>query len=333
MGIAVETINFRYGNVMNAVVGIDIGGTYTKFGIVDKKGQCLGMKTIATGQFPDVRQFQESLFHEINSLMDALGKDIKIKGIGIGAPNGNYYDGTIKHAPNMKWKGIVPFVKKFKKFYPDIPIVLTNDANAAALGEMIYGSAKNMKNFVVVTLGTGLGSAFVVNGQLVYGSNGLAGELGHVNVEQKGRICRCGNKGCLETYVSANGIKLTFLNLLSEKSNKSILRKMDFNELTSKMICQAAKKGDPIALEAFAITGKILGRKLSDVVAITNPEAIFIMGGLADAGKLILHPVRKYLEKSLFHVFRGTVKILPSKLKGENAAVLGAGALAWRELG
>ncbi len=318
--------------MINAVVGIDIGGTFTKFGIIDKKGKCLGVNSIKTYQYDKFDKFSEHLYKEIQGLNDSLGKEINIKGVGVGAPNGNYYRGTIEYAPNLNWKGIIPFVNKFTKYFSDVQVVMTNDANAAAIGEMLYGGAKKMKNFIVITLGTGLGSAFVVDGQLVYGHDGRAGELGHVNVEQNGRICRCGNKGCLEAYVSAKGIKRTFVSLLCARSEKSDLRHVNFNELTSKMIYDAARSGDTIALEAFAITGKILGVKLSDVVAITNPEAIFIMGGLAQAGDIIFKPTQQFMEKNLFHVFRGKVKILPSKLKRENAAVLGAGALAWKEL-
>jgi glucokinase len=318
--------------MINAVVGIDIGGTSTKFGIIDKKGKCLGVNSIHTYPYDKCDKFLEKLYREIQTLIDSLGKEINIKGVGVGAPNANYYRGTIENAPNLNWKGIVPFVKKFKKYFPEIPVVLTNDANAAAIGEMVYGGAKSMKNFVVITLGTGLGSAFIIDGKLVYGHDGLAGELGHVNVEQNGRICRCGNKGCLEAYVSATGIKRTFFNLLCARSQKSDLRHVSFNELTSKMICDAARKGDAIALEAFTITGEILGMKLSDVVAITNPEAIFILGGVAQAGDLIFKPTRQFMEKNLFPVFRGKVKILPSKLKSGNAALLGAGALARKEV-
>ncbi|MDP2853858.1 MAG: ROK family protein [Smithellaceae bacterium] len=317
--------------MIDAVVGIDIGGTFTKYGLVDKKGQCLRVNLIKTDQFVDFDEFSEHLHKEIQGQCDSLSEEINIKGIGAGAPNGNYYRGTIEHAPNLKWKGIVPFVEKFKKYFPDLPVVLTNDANAAAIGEMVYGGAKNMKNFIVITLGTGLGSAFVVDGNLVYGQDGFAGELGHVNVEQNGRICGCGNKGCLEAYVSATGIKRTLFNILCTRSEKSDLRNVSFSELTSKMIYEAATKGDAIAREAFEITGEILGVKLSDVVAITNPEAIFILGGLAKAGELIFKPTQLSMEKNLFPVFRGTVKLLPSQLKGENAAVLGAGALAWKE--
>ncbi|MGO9214087.1 MAG: ROK family protein [Syntrophales bacterium] len=318
--------------MIKAVVGIDIGGTSTKFGIVDREGQCLGVNSINTGQYRDFDKFLKHLYNEIQALIDTLGKDIKIKGIGVGAPNANYYRGTIEHAPNLNWKGIEPFVKKFRKYFLGLPVVLTNDAKAAAIGEMVYGGAKNMKNFVVVTLGTGLGSAFIVNGRLVNGNDGWAGELGHVNFKQNGRTCRCGNRGCLETYVSATGIKRTLFRLIRAGSRKSALRDVGFSNLTSKMIYDAAKKGDTFALEAFSITGEILGMKLADVVAITNPEVIFILGGLARAGDLIFKPTRKSMGKNLFPIFRGKVKILPSKLKRENAAILGASALAWKEL-
>lgn len=318
--------------MIDAVVGIDIGGTFTKFGIVDKKGECLAAKSFSTTSYGDVDEFQKHLYVEIQAMKNSLNKKINLKGVGVGAPNGNYYRGTIEYPPNLDWKGIIAFAGKFKKYFPGIPIVLTNDAKAAALGEMLYGGARKMKNFIVITLGTGLGSAFVANGQLIYGHDGLAGELGHVNVKQNGRICRCGNRGCLETYVSATGLKKTFFQLLKSRSGKSKLRNLSLGELTSEMICNEAKKGDVLALEAFSITGEILGRKLSDVVAITNPEAIFLLGGLARAGELLFKPVLESLEKNLFPVFRGKVKVLPSKLKGKNSAILGAGALVWNEI-
>ncbi|MGD0278676.1 MAG: ROK family protein [Smithella sp.] len=317
--------------MINAVVGIDIGGTSTKIGIVDEHGKCLNINSINTRQYVDFDDFLKCLHGIIQDIIKSY-QDVNIQGVGVGAPNGNHFRGTIEYAPNLNWKGIVPLVKKFKKYFPDMPVVLTNDAKAAALGEMLYGGAKKMKNFVAITLGTGLGSGFVVDGQLIYGHNGWAGELGHVNVKKNGRLCRCGNRGCLETYVSATGIKRTFFNLLRKRSLKSDLWNVSFNELTSKMIYEEAKKGDAIALEAFAITGEVLGMKLSDIVAITNPEAIFVLGGLAQAGNLILQPTRKSLEKNLFPIFRGKVRILPSNLKRENAAVLGASALVWNDL-
>ena len=290
------------------------------------------MNSINTSQYRNLDKFLENLHQEIQILINSLGKNINIKGVGVGAPNGNYCRGTIEHAPNLNWKGIIPFVKKFKKYFRGIPVVLTNDAKAAAIGEMLYGGAKKMNNFVVITLGTGLGSAFVIDGRLVYGRDGLAGELGHVNFEKNGRICRCGNRGCLETYVSATGIKRTFFDLLCAEAGKSDLRSIDFKELNSKMIYDAARKGDALARKAFAITGKTLGMKLSEVVAIMNPEAIFLLGGLARAGKLIFEPTFESLEKNLFPIFRGKVKLLPSKLKEKNAAILGAAALIQKHL-
>lgn len=316
--------------MIDAVVGIDIGGTTTKFGVVDKKGICLKANSINTSQYIDLEEYLKCLHREIQNIINSIYKDINIKGIGVGAPNANHYRGTIENAPNLNWKGSVPFVEKLKRYFPDWPMALTNDANAAALGEMFYGGAKKMKDFVVITLGTGLGSAFVVNGQLVYGRNGLAGELGHVNVKHNGRLCRCGNRGCLETYVSATGIRRTFFSLLRTGSAKSLLSGVGFQKITSEMIYEAAEKKDRLALEAFNITGEILGRKLADVAAITDPKAIFLLGGLAQAGNLIFNPTRNAMEKNLFPIFRGKIKILPSKLKRDSAAVLGAAALAWQ---
>ncbi len=313
--------------MIKAAMGIDIGGTFTKFGVVDEQGLCLGTNFFNTILYRDVDSFQKHLYEEIQIMIHSLDKNINIRGVGIGAPNGNYFRGTIEHAPNLHWQGIIPFVKKFRKYFPDIPVVLTNDAKAAAIGEMVYGGAKKMKNFVVITLGTGLGSAFVMDGRLIYGHDGRAGELGHVNVRQNGRLCRCGNRGCLETYVSTTGIKKTFSNLLRTKSGKSDLSNISFEELTSEMIYDEARNGNTLALEAFSMTGKILGMKLSEVVAIMNPEAIFLLGGLARAGKFIFEPTLRSFEKNLSPVFRGKVKLLPSKLKEKNAAILGAAAL------
>jgi len=318
--------------MIKAAIGIDIGGTLTKFGVVGEQGLCLRTHFFNTSLYRDVDTFQKHLYEEIQIMIHSLNKDINIRGVGVGAPNGNYFRGTIEHAPNLQWRGIIPFVKKFRKYFPDIPVVLTNDAKAAAIGEMVYGGAKKMRNFVVITLGTGLGNAFVVDGRLIYGHDGRAGELGHVNVRQNGRLCRCGNRGCLETYVSSTGIKRTFSNLLRTKSGKNNLSNISFEELTSEMIYDEARNGDTLALEAFSITGKMLGMKLSEVVAIMNPEAIFLLGGLARTGKLIFEPTLGSLEKNLFPIFRGKVKLLPSKLKEKNAAILGAAALIQKHL-
>jgi len=314
------------------VIGIDIGGTFTKFGIVDKNGKCLKENFTSTDKYTEFDVYLEHLHTEIEELVNSIDEEIDIKGIGIGAPNGNYYKGTIEHATNLNWKGNIPFVDKFKVYFPGIPIRLTNDANAAAIGEMIYGGAKELKDFIVITLGTGLGSGIVVSGNVVYGHDGFAGEMGHLNVKHRGRNCGCGKRGCLETYVSATGIKRTAFKLLAERVEKSELREISFNDLTSKMISEAAKKGDKIALEAFEITGRILGVKIADAVAFTSPSTIFIFGGLAKAGELIFEPTRRYMEENLLPIYKGKINIIPSQLQDVNAAVLGASALAWREL-
>lgn len=253
-------------------------------------------------------------------------------GVGIGAPNGNYYRGTIENAPNLPWKGPISVVEKMKRFFPTLPVILTNDANAAAVGEMIYGGAKGMKDFLVVTLGTGLGSGFVANGQLIYGYTGFAGELGHVTVSHTGRVCGCGRKGCLETYVSATGIKRTIFKLMADSMEESEFRHITFNDLTAEMITKAALNGDPLAIEAYEYTGMLLGHALADAVTITSPEAIFLFGGLAKAGKYIFEPTKKYMEMHMMPVFRNKVKLLPSGIDGKNAAVLGASALVWQSL-
>ncbi len=314
------------------VIGIDIGGTFTKYGIVDKNGHCLKENFTSTDKYNDFEVYLENLNTEIEETINSINEPSDIKAIGIGAPNGNYYKGTIENAPNLNWKNTIHFVDKLKEYYPNIPIVLTNDANAAAYGEMIYGGARKMKDFIIVTLGTGLGSGIVVNGNIVYGYGGFAGELGHMNVKHRGRDCGCGKKGCLETYVSATGIKRTVFKLMTERILESEMRNISFEDLTSKMISEAAKKGDEIAIEAFEITGRILGVKLADVVTVTSPEAIFLFGGLAKAGDLLLKPTRKYMEENLFPVYKGKVKLLMSELNETNAAIMGASALAWKEL-
>ena len=313
------------------VIGIDIGGTFTKYGIIDNDGHCLKENFTSTDKYSDFDVYLENLQTEIEETISSINESIVIKGLGIGAPNGNYYRGTID-APNLNWKGTIPFVEKIKNHYPGIPVVLTNDANAAALGEMIYGGAKGMKDFIVITLGTGLGSGIVVNGDLVYGHDGFAGELGHMNVKHRGRACGCGKRGCLETYVSATGIKRTVFKLLSEQITESELRNYSYEDLTSIMISEAAKKGDEIAKEAFEITGRILGVKLADAITCTSPEAIFLFGGLAKAGDILIKPTKQYMEENLFPIYRGKIKLLVSNLQETNAAILGASALAWKEL-
>jgi glucokinase len=313
------------------VAGVDIGGTYTKFGIVDQKGKVYAENSISTSRYRDIDAYLRQLSTSIRRLLKHEEGRLELAGIGIGAPNGNYYTGIIEYAPNLNWKGMIPLVELFKKFF-NVPIIMTNDANAAALGEMMYGGARNMTDFIVITLGTGLGSGIVVNGKVVYGHDGFAGELGHVTVSENGRQCGCGRKGCLETYVSATGIIRTVYELLALRTDQSELRKISFEELTARDIYEAANKADRIAMKAFEMTGRTLGKSLADVVALFSPEAIFLFGGLASAGDHILKPAKEYMEKYLLHVFRDKVKILPSGLTETNAAVLGAAGLIWKEL-
>jgi glucokinase len=318
---------------MNEVVlGIDIGGTFTKIGVVDREGNCILSKSMVTQtEDSQVSTYLAQLHMEIEKMKEELPKNFQVIGIGIGAPNGNYYKGTIEHAANLAWKGIVPFTDLMKKYF-DLPMALTNDANAAALGEMIYGGAVGMKDFIVITLGTGLGSGIVVNGDMVYGHDGFAGELGHIIVKPGGRQCGCGRQGCLETYVSATGIKRTVFKLLADSVDPSEMRKITFEELTPARIHEEALKGDKVALEAFEYTGDILGVKLADAVAHTSPEAVFICGGLAASGDFILKPTKESMEKNLLPIYRNKVKILPSGLKSGNVGILGAAALIWHEL-
>ncbi|MFI3322834.1 MAG: ROK family protein [Rikenellaceae bacterium] len=315
------------------VVGVDIGGTNTVFGIVDREGKMYGEGVISTRKFPDFDVYIEELYISINELIKSIGDEYEIIGIGVGAPNANYYEGTIENAANLVWKGVVPFTEKLKRYFTNIPVIITNDANAAAIGEMVYGGAKGMKNFIVVTLGTGLGSGFVANGELIYGHDSFAGELGHVTVNRtpSGRVCGCGRKGCLETYVSATGIKRTAFKLIADNICDSEFRNISYNDLTAEMITRAALNEDPLAIEAYEYTGMVLGQALADAVTITSPEAIFLFGGLAKAGKYIFEPTRKYMEMHMFANFRNKVKILPSGIDDKNAAVLGAAALIWQK--
>lgn len=312
-------------------LGIDIGGTFTKYGVVDRQGNCLVENSVSTDFTDDVNEYLNNLNAEIRKSLETITEPIELKGIGIGAPNGNYYNGTIEYAPNLKWKGVVPLAKLVQKIW-NVPVALTNDANAAALGEMIYGGAKNMRNFIVITLGTGLGSGIVVNGDVVYGHDGFAGELGHINVKHDGRVCGCGRKGCLETYVSATGIKRTVYKFLADSMDESELRGVSYNELSAEMITHYAKRGDKIAIQSFEYTGMILGQKLADTIANFSPEAIFLFGGLAKAGDFILQPTKRHMEENLMPIYRGKVKLVLSGLGEINAAVLGASALIWKEL-
>ncbi len=315
---------------MSFVAGIDIGGTNTVIGLVNSSGDCIEQATIPTridGSFTD---FIEKVSQTILQLVE--GKNLQLKGIGVGAPNGSYNLGAIVDAPNLVWKGILPVCKELNERL-NVPTVLTNDANAAAIGEMLFGAAKDYKHFIVITLGTGLGSGIVIEGKLLVGHDGFAGEFGHTSVKPWGRQCGCGKRGCLETYVSAPGIRRTAFKLLADANQHSILRTYSYEQLTAKCITQAALKGDRVAREAFEYTGKILGQKLADLVALFSPQAIFLFGGLSNAGDLIFDPTKRNMEENLFPIFRNKVSLLPSGLKNENAAVLGAAALAWNEIG
>lgn len=314
------------------VVGIDIGGTTTSCGFVDRQGQLLATATIAT-QAQDAAVLLVARLHEkIKELRATLQAGLKVQGIGIGAPNANYGRGTVENPPNLNWGSEVHLVELFRQHY-DLPIVITNDANAAALGELLFGGAQGMEHFIVITLGTGLGSGIVSSGKLLYGAGGTAGELGHTVVDPHGRQCNCGKKGCLETYVSAPGLCRTVTALLAERCDPSPLREVSYQQLTAKQIHAAAGQGDAIALASFAATGRILGMKLADAVAHTSPEAIFLAGGLAEAGDFLLTPTRCALEEFLFTPYQGKVQLLRSAIPKDAAALLGAGALIWHEMG
>lgn len=312
-------------------IGIDIGGTGTKFGIVDRNGNVLFSGEMSTKKHKEIEPFIEELYECLQPLIEKVGGIGSMRGIGMGAPNGNYYSGTIEYAPNLPWNGIIPLVKlvsdKFK-----LPVTLTNDANAAAIGEMMYGVAKGMNDFIMITLGTGVGSGIVANGQLIYGHDGFAGELGHTIVIPDGRMHEgTGKRGSLESYASATGMRLTTLEVLENSNEDSLLRQVDKDKLDSKAVYEAAIKGDKLALEIFEFTGKILGLALANAVMFSSPEAIILFGGLTKSGDLILKPTRKHMEENLIQVFQNKVKILVSHLKESDAAILGASALVWEK--
>lgn len=313
-------------------VGIDLGGTNTVFGFVDRDGNILAEGRMKTTEYDEIEVFVAALYEKITLAGARLCNECEVEGYGIGTPMGNINKGTIEYAAGLPWKGIIPLAEIFHK-HTAAPVIVTNDANAAAVGEMIYGGAKGMKNFVVITLGTGLGSGFVVDGRLVYGHDGFAGEIGHTAIRpgDSNRECGCGRKGCLETYVSATGLKRSLLKIMADSILPSELRKLSFEELNSEIIYNAARNGDPLARETFKYTGRILGFKLADTVAHTNPEAIFLFGGLALARELIFEPAREYMEENLLNIYKGKVKLLASELSIQNAAVLGASSLVWTE--
>ncbi|MFA6596720.1 MAG: ROK family protein [Ignavibacteriaceae bacterium] len=315
---------------LSVALGIDIGGTNTVFGFVDKDGKCVAESSIPTNASESAEKLFERLFPKVDAVYETIANKYSLVGIGIGAPNANYYTGKVELPPNLNWQ-IVNVVEIVKKYY-NIPSAITNDANAAALGEMKFGAAKGLKDFIVITLGTGLGSGIVANGELIYGHDGFAGEIGHVIVVENGRQCGCGRKGCLETYASATGIRRTVFDLLCNSNDSSQLRNIPFEDLTSKMIFEAAMLGDKIALAAFAFTGEILGKALANAVTYTSPEAIILFGGLASAGEILFAPTQKAMEDNMLNIFKNKVKLLPSALHNGNTAVLGAAALIWNEL-
>ncbi|MEL6842993.1 MAG: ROK family protein, partial [Bacteroidota bacterium] len=309
-------------------IGIDIGGTNTKYGIVDREGKVLAKHSLSTRQFETVEEYVMTVSNAVKAMISELEMELDVVGMGIGAPNANYFSGNIEYAPNLRWKGVIPLADLFRSHF-DTQVIVTNDANAAAIGEMMYGAAKGCRDFIMITLGTGVGSGFVVNNQLIYGHDGFAGEFGHVTAIKGGRLCTCGRRGCVETYAAARGVVLTVQEELAASDRDTQLRHILPEDLTPKHIFEAAEAGDDVAQRAFDYTGKILGEALSNAVAITSPKAIFLFGGVARAGKWIIEPTKRYMEESLLPIFRGKVDIIPSKLPGSEAAILGASALVW----
>lgn len=312
------------------VIGLDLGGTNSVFGIVDSRGEIKATTAIKTQGFTTANNYVKASVEALQTIIEQVGGIDKIKAMGIGAPNANYYSGAIENAPNISWaKGIVPLADMFAKAL-GIPVAMTNDANAAAIGEMAYGAARGMKNFIMITLGTGVGSGIIVNGQLLYGHDGFAGELGHVTmVREGGRACGCGRNGCLEAYCSATGVARTAREMLSKTETPSLLREMDPEDITSLDVSIAAGKGDSLAKEIFEFTGRMLGEACADFAAFSSPEAFIFFGGLAKAGDLIMEPVRKAYDNHVMPVFRGKAQFLVSALDGASAAVLGASAIGW----
>jgi len=310
-------------------IGIDIGGTNTVFGFIDSNGKSWGEGSIPTQTQARFEDYLKDLFVAIDKGQRSSLEELRIIGVGIGAPNGNYRTGTIDNAANLRWKGNLDLAKLVGEEL-NVPVKVTNDANAAALGERMFGGAKDMSDFMVITLGTGLGSGIVVNGDLLYGHDGFAGEVGHIIVRPGGRECGCGRKGCLETYVSATGVKRTAYKMLAKHLGNSSLRDVPFNGLTAKMVADAANKGDSLAMEIFAYTGKMLGEALANVASVTSPKAIFFFGGLAKAGELLFEPVREAMEKNILFLYKDKISLQVSELS-DDAAVLGASALIWND--
>ena len=324
MAKAASSLSFE-----SLAIGIDIGGTGTKFGIVDRNGNVLFSGSLSTRGHGPVESFIDELYNQLGVLIEKAGGSGRMRGIGVGAPNGNFYSGTVEYAPNLPWKGIIPLAKLIQNKF-QLQTILTNDANAAAIGEMMYGAAKGMKDFIMITLGTGVGSGIVANGKLIYGHDGFAGELGHTIIIPEGRMHDgTGKKGSLESYASATGVMLTALEMLEKNSDESLLRGVPKEQLDSRKVYDAAIQGDKLAKDIFDFTGGILGLALANFVMFSSPEAIILFGGLTKAGDLILKPTREAMEHNLIQVFQNKVKILISHLKESDAAILGASALVW----
>ena len=314
------------------VIGLDLGGTNSVFGIVDSRGEIKATTAIKTQGYEKVEDYVNAAVEALNIIIDQVGGIDTIKAMGIGAPNGNYYTGTIEFAPNPSWghSGIVPLAEMFSKRLGGIPVGLTNDANAAAIGEMTYGVARGMKNFIVITLGTGVGSGIVINGQMVYGSDGFAGELGHTTMRPNdGRLCGCGRKGCLEAYCSATGVARTAREFLSTSDEPSLLRDMNADDITSLDVSIAAGKGDALANRVYEFTGEMLGESCANFAVFSSPEAFIFFGGLTKAGDLLMKPLVESYNRHILPVFKNKAKFLISGLEGSSAAVLGASAIGW----
>lgn len=315
------------------VIGLDLGGTNSVFGIVDTRGDIKATTAIKTGGHATPESYVDACIEALQPIIEQVGGLDKIKAMGIGAPNGNYYNGTIEYAPNLPWAHdtVIPLAKMFSERLGDIPVGLTNDANAAAMGEMVYGVARGMKDFIVITLGTGVGSGIVVNGQILYGHDGFAGELGHVTMVRgaEGRLCGCGRTGCLETYCSATGVARTARELLQNTNRPSLLREIDPESITSLDVSIAAEKGDKLAKEIYDFTGKMLGEACADFAAFSSPEAFIFFGGMTKAGELIMKPIREAYNAHVMKPFQNKAQFLVSGLDGASAAVLGASAIGW----
>ena len=312
------------------VIGLDMGGTNSVFGIVDQRGNIKSQTVISTKAYPDFKDYVKAAYEALQPALDQVGGIQNIRAMGIGAPDANYYTGNIENAANLAWKGIVPCAQLFEEVF-GIPVRVTNDANAAAMGEMTYGVARGMKNFIMITLGTGVGSGIVVDGRVVYGSDGFAGELGHFVFDHSdnARSCGCGRKGCLEAYTSATGVARTAREFLEHSSEASLLRDLVADEITSYDVFKAAEKGDKLALDIFNYTGRILGTACADFATFCSPEAFVFFGGLTKAGEYLMQPLRKAYEENILFLYKNEAKLLISALNGSEAAVLGASALGW----